>query len=156
MNRLATAAICALMGTTTAFAQLKGEKAVGVQMNFGTETSVGIGTRFQYHFSKDFRVEPEFDYFFKHDGVKTWDLGLNAHYLFHLQNVNVYPLLGVGYAHHTLAGTGLNDGSFQGKIGAGAEMKIATQWKVYAEPKFQFMEDANQFLFTVGIAYCFF
>ena len=48
-----------------------------------------------------------------------------------------------------------SDGSFQAKVGAGAEFRFFPNAKLIIEPKYQFNDFKNQFIFTAGFAYCF-
>lgn len=143
-----------LVSLSAAFAQRQGDQALGVHLNFATETSTGLGVRYEYTFIDNIRVLPEFNYYFKHDHASFWDVGANFQYLITFENAYVYPLVGIGYGSAKPEG-GSSSGSFQGKVGAGVEVKITPEWKLYAEPKFQFVEHNNQFMFSVGAAYIF-
>ena len=53
------------LGVGSVFAQ-KGEKAVGVNLGYGTEISnLGIGAKFQYGITDAIRTEASFNYFLK-------------------------------------------------------------------------------------------
>ena len=57
-------AIVLVASVCSAMAQ-KGEKAVGLQLNYGTQIeSMGIGAKFQYGITNAIRLEPSFNYFF--------------------------------------------------------------------------------------------
>lgn len=88
------------LGMGSACAQ-KGEKAVGVNLGYGTEISnLGIGAKFQYGITDAIRTEASFNYFLKKDGASMWDVNVNAHYLFPIvDRFKVYPLLGLTYAN---------------------------------------------------------
>ena len=87
--------------TLSVFAQ-KDAKSVNFNLNYGTEAeSIGIGGQFTYNFSERFRVAPDFTYFFENNNVSTWNLNLNAHYLFPLNDskITLYPIAGLILAH---------------------------------------------------------
>ena len=162
MKKIALLLVCLIAGITTSFAQRAGDTSVGLNLNYASETSFGIGGRLQYNFTDNIRIEPEFNYYFKHDYCSFWDLGANFSYLFPVaSDVVVYPLAGFGYMHGKadLDGDILNadasDGSFQAKLGAGVEFKLLPTTKLIIEPKYQFNDFENQFIITAGVAYCF-
>lgn len=79
----------------------KGDKSVGVNLSYGTEISnLGIGVKGNYGLTDNIRVEAGFDYFLEKDGMKFWDINVNAHYLFPLSDkLKVYPLAGISFSH---------------------------------------------------------
>ncbi len=61
--------VCAAVMSLSASAQA-GDKAVGAQLVFGSETnSFGLGVKGQYYFTDQLRGEASVDYFFKNKGV---------------------------------------------------------------------------------------
>ena len=160
MKKLALFLICLAVGITTSFAQRAGDSSLGLNLNYASETSFGLGARYQYNLTDNVRIEPEFNYYFKHDYCSYWDLGANVSYLFSVaSDVTIYPLVGLGYMHGKFQPGGevpdYSDGSFQAKIGAGVEFKLLPTTKLIIEPKYQFNDFENQFIITAGIAYCF-
>lgn len=140
----------------------QGQSAVGVYLNYGNDTNLGLGVKYRYSFNDNWRLEPAFNYYFKHDYVSLWDLGANVHYLFHpVEKINVYPLAGLHYANATahLKDLGLGDNESDGKIGvdlgAGADFKVASSLSIGVEAKYQIIEDFNQFVISAGITYSF-
>lgn len=167
----------------TAFAQ-KGDKAVGVNLGYGTEISnLGIGAKFQYGITDAIRAEASFDYFLKKDGLKMWDVNINAHYLFPIvDKFKVYPLIGLTYSNWNIGsmdiyawsddngneewdeGEERYDGEYEGSsstgkfgvnLGAGIEYSITNRLNVNFEVKYQLISDFNQAVFGFGIAYKF-
>lgn len=57
----------------------QGQSAVGVYLNYGNDTNLGLGVKYRYSFNDNWRLEPAFNYYFKHDYVSLWDLGANVH-----------------------------------------------------------------------------
>lgn len=183
MKKLLLTLVVALVGVG-ASAQVKGEKAVGVNLSYGTEISnLGIGVKGQYNFTDAIRGEASFDYFLEKDGMKMWDINVNAHYLFPLADkIKVYPLVGLTYTNWSgngdsgwyiddpdimedmedmgyetegsAEGSG-SEGKFGVNLGAGISYDINEKWAVNFEAKYQLISDLNQAVFGVGVAYKF-
>lgn len=100
MKKLFMVAIILMVGVGAAMAQ-KDVKAVGLNLNYGSKPkNVGIGAKFQYGITDAIRIEPSFNYYLEKDGFGLWDVNANFHYLFNVaEKVNVYPLVGIGYAN---------------------------------------------------------
>lgn len=90
-----------------ASAQEKGDMAAGLNIGVAPSlesgasvTNFGIGAKFQYNVTTPIRLEAAFDYGFKNKGVDVMTIGINGHYIFNVgSKFNVYPLIGLGYAH---------------------------------------------------------
>ena len=152
MKKLTLLIVCLIAGMATAAAQSQGDKALGLNLNYASETSFGLGGKFQYNLTNHVRIEPEFNYYFKHDHVSFWDLGVNFHYLFPVAaDVAIYPAVGLGYANAKahFDEYSASDGKFQAKFGVGADFKLDI------EPKYQLVDGFDQFIINVGLAYCF-
>ena len=155
--------VCAAVMSLSASAQA-GDKALGAQLVFGSETnSFGLGVKGQYYFTDQLRGEASVDYFFKNKGVSMWDINANVHYLFDVADkFKVYPLAGLGYTNWsykleydnvTLAkGT---DGRLAVNLGGGAEYELTKDLSVNAELKYQIINNYNQLVLGVGVAYKF-
>lgn len=154
---------CAAVMSLSASAQA-GDKALGAQLVFGSETNgIGLGVKGQYYFTDQLRGEASVDYFFKNKGVSMWDINANVHYLFDVADkFKVYPLAGLGYTNWsykleydnvTLAkGT---DGRLAVNLGGGAEYALTDNVSVNAEAKWQIVNNYNQLVLGVGVAYKF-
>ena len=142
-----------------------GDKAVGAQLVFGSETnSIGVGVKGQYYFTDQIRGEASFDYFLKNKGISMWDINANVHYLFDVANkVKVYPLAGLGYTnwsykyeypgHSVIEGS---DGRLAINLGGGAEYELTKDLSVNAEMKYQIVSNNySQLVLGVGVAYKF-
>lgn len=155
--------VCAAVMSLSASAQA-GDKALGAQLVFGSETnSIGVGVKGQYYFTDQIRGEGSFDYFLKNKGISMWDINANVHYLFDVADkFKVYPLAGLGYTNWsykleydnvTLAkGT---DGRLAVNLGGGAEYELTKDLSVNAELKYQIINNYNQLVLGVGVAYKF-
>ena len=156
--------VCAAVMSLSASAQA-GDKAVGAQLVFGSETnSIGVGVKGQYYFTDQLRGEGSFDYFLKNKGISMWDINANVHYLFDVANkVKVYPLAGLGYTnwsykyeypgHSVIEGS---DGRLAINLGGGAEYELTKDLSVNAELKYQIVSNNySQLVLGVGVAYKF-
>ena len=144
-----------------AFAQ-KGIQAAGVHLSYGTEIeSFGIGLKYQYNITDNIRLEPSMNYFFENNGIDQFDINANAHYLFPMaSNVRIYPLAGLTFARWSfpqlIGGKFSNDATRLGiNIGGGAEMDITDKLMLNFELKYQLVNDFDQAIFNLGIAYMF-
>ena len=141
-----------------------GDKAVGAQLVFGSETnSIGVGVKGQYYFTDQIRGEASFDYFLKNKGISMWDINANVHYLFDVANkVKVYPLAGLGYTNwsykYEYANLPVVEGS-DGRLAiilvGGAEYALTDNVSVNAEAKWQIVNNYSQLVLGVGVAYKF-
>ena len=148
-----------IMGNT--FAQI-GIQAAGVHLSYGTEIeSFGIGLKYKYNITDNIRLEPSMNYFFENNGIDQFDINANAHYLFPMaSNVRVYPLAGLTFARWSfpqlIGGKFSNDATRLGiNIGGGAEMDITDKLMLNFELKYQLVNDFDQAIFNLGIAYMF-
>lgn len=114
MKKLILTLVVALVSACS-FAQVKGDKAVGVNLSYGTEISnLGIGVKGQYNFTDNIRGEASFDYFLEKDGLKMWDINVNAHYLFPITDkIKVYPLVGLTYANFSVGSDGGDNSAWE-------------------------------------------
>lgn len=148
------------------FAQ-KGEKAVGINLNYGTTAgSVGLGAKFQYGITDNIRIEPSLTYYFGDTGML--DITANVHYLFDIApKLKVYPLAGIGFdlcRYETLKQEGLGHYStgkktascFKFDLGGGIEYDIAKNITLGLELKYDIITDGySQFVAIIGAKYKF-
>ena len=163
--------VCAAVMSLSASAQA-GDKALGAQLVFGSETnSIGLGVKGQYYFTDQLRGEASVDYFFKNKGVSMWDINANVHYLFDVANkVKVYPLAGLGYTNWSYTNDVIvieengnkrttefkgSNGRLAVNLGGGAEYALTDNVSVNAEAKWQIVNNYNQLVLGVGVAYKF-
>ncbi len=150
--------MCVALFSIGAFAQEKGEMAVGGSLNFNTDASMlGIGARYQYFLIDNLRADGEFTYYLKKDGVTSWTILASANYLFNVaDNIDVYPIAGLGYAHSSfdygiISGSGSD---FIGQIGAGAQYFFTDNIGANFDAKYQF-GSGGAFVLAAGIIYKF-
>jgi outer membrane protein X len=165
--------LCIALFSVGAFAQEKGEMAVGGSLNFNTKASMfGIGARYQYFIIDNLRGDGEFTYYFKKDGVSMFTILASANYLFNITDqFAVYPLAGLGVGiskvnvepqevHIPGVGTIKSDGvsgtnsDFIGQFGAGAQYFFTDKFGVNCEAKYQF-GSGGTFVLAAGVLYKF-
>lgn len=155
MKKLVLVSIVALMGIFTMNAA-QGEKAFGAQFNYASKHSmVGLGLNFNYEFINNVRVEPEFIYYFKNEGLNAFNVNLNFNYLIRTSSrFAIYPLAGFSYARITPEiGDGVN--RFGANVGVGVEYNINNRFAFYIEERFQILKDMNQSVTGLGVKYKF-
>ncbi|WP_297328842.1 porin family protein [uncultured Bacteroides sp.] len=162
MKKILVLLVCLCACFATSYAQ-KGESALGLNLNYGNDTKIGMGVKYRYGLTDQLRLEPAFNYYFKHDYVSMWDLGANLHYLFPVaKQISVYPLAGIGYAQAKGYVSDIVDGAddvTEGKIainlGAGVDFKVASNTVIDLELKYQIIDSYNQLVLSAGVAFTF-
>lgn len=163
--------LCIALISVGAFAQ-KGEKAAGINLNFGTTaSSVGLGAKFQYGITDAIRIEPSLTYYFGGSGM--FDLSANAHYLFNVApKINVYPLAGIGFdmcryetieevntgdSYYTdYETTHETDACFKFNFGGGVEYDVIDNIAVGLELRYEVITGGySQFVVGLGAKYKF-
>lgn len=155
MKKIILVSIIAMLGIFTMNAA-QGEKAFGAQFNYASKHSmVGLGLNFHYEFINNVRVEPEFIYYFKSDGIDAYNLNLNFNYLIRTsRSFAIYPLAGFSYARISPEiGDGVN--RFGANVGLGANYTINNHFAFYVEQRFQILKDMNQSVTGLGVKYSF-
>ena len=161
MKKLLLVACLILVGATSAMALEKGDKALGINLMYGTDIeSMGVGGKVQYVFHEHWRGEGSFNYFFKHHGRSQWDLNLTAHYLVNLgEKFRVYPLAGPTIVNATYDGyAGDMDGSitkFGVNLGGGIEYDLSDNFTVGFEARYSIVSKIDQAVFGIGATYHF-
>ena len=159
--------LCSALISVGAFAQ-KGEKAVGVNLNFGTTaSSVGLEAKFQYGITDAIRIEPSLTYYFGNTGML--DVAVNAHYLFNIvPKINLYPLAGLGFdacRYEVLVGNSYDswdidkktDAAFKFDFGGGAEYEITDNIAAGLELRYEIISGGfSQFVVGLGATYKFY
>ena len=182
---------CAALIGLCASAQEKGDMAAGLNLGVApclesgaSVTNFGIGAKFQYNVTNPIRLEAAFDYGFKNKGVDVMTIGVNAHYIFKVANkFNIYPLVGVGYAHCKATASGIPDldendwggisnwktdiddygtkeesgsaNKFFFNVGVGGQYDLNDKLAVNLEIKYQYIKNFNRLPMSLGVAYKF-
>ncbi len=171
MKRILTIFSVLAFGVGSVFAQ-KGEMAVGANINYGTEGSIGFGAKYQYNILDALRIEPSFDYYVGEHSINMFDINVNAHYLFDVvDKVKVYPLFGLGFTSWGASGDFAGDGAMGEymevsssssrlnkiavNVGVGGEYLLSEKIAINLEMKYQIISNFNQFVIGVGVAYKF-
>lgn len=145
-----------ILGFATATYAQKGDVVMGIQLNNASEINqMGLGVKIQCFVSDAIRIEPSFNYFFKKATVDTWDVNLNAHYVFNVTDkFHLYPLVGLVFSRWTITDTG-NFNRFGANVGAGAEYYFTEKIGMIGEVKYQLVKDVSQCVFSLGVNYKF-
>ena len=145
---------CMMLFSTAMFAE-QGDTFVGAGLSYGIHSdykNFGIGVKGQYEIFDNFRADAQVDHFFMHDGVSLSDVNVNLQYAFGEDNLRYYPLVGVALVGHSYNSFGfLSEAKVGFNIGAGAELPVNDNWKIFFEAKYQAVEDWGRFIPTLGV-----
>lgn len=154
-----------LLSVGSVAAAVRGEKSVGLKAGYCTRNESAVaGAYFQYAFSSHFRLSPNIDYVFRHEGSDAFIFGLTAQFPIGItgSRFDMYPLAGVSYSiwNYQSHGEASDDVStrvnrFGLDFGMGVEYKFASALKIFAQGKFNLVKDYNSGIFVVGIGYVF-
>lgn len=142
--------------TILTYGQQKGDKAVGGNILYGfDENNIGIAGKYQWNITDAFRLEPSASYYPQKSNIKMWDMNVNLHYLFKMnEKFNLYPLGGL-----TLFGVKPknldSESEFGVNLGGGAEYKLTENISVGAEMKYQILSDWGRAVLSIGMTYRF-
>ena len=137
----------------------QGDVSAAAQFVYASKHSMaGLGAQLQYEFATNWRVAPEFIYFFKDDGLSALNANLNVHYVIPTSNsVAIYPLVGFSYGHYmadAIGGT-ISEDHCGANVGMGAQYRIKDRLHFFTEERFQIMKDFNQSVTVLGLKYTF-
>lgn len=160
MKKVYLLLVCLCVCVMSASAQ-QGDQKIGAQFLYGNETNVGLGLKYRYNITDRVRVEPAFDYFFKHDHVSAWDLMANFHYLFPVADqFKLYPVAGLGYfrakGHGSdFGGENHSDGRLAVNLGGGVDLKVSSNLTLDLQLKYQINDLADQLVLSIGASFAF-
>jgi outer membrane protein X len=161
-RKAAIAAIAVLTMSAAVQAQEKGDKAVGGNLVLGSGdhlTNVGIGPKFQYNVTNPLRLEGSFTYFLKKDYTTMWDLSVNGHWLFPIDDqITLYPLAGLGilnYGYDFDRGLSDSQSDIALNLGGGIVYKLTDKLILNAELKYKISDQWDRLLLSAGLAYKF-
>ena len=116
-----------------------GDWAIGLNINQGTPNpvfNVGVGGKVQFYASRAFRLEADFNAFFKRKGVNYWDTNLNAHYVIYMKKrFSLFPILGASLQYGRYLDHGL---AFGGNAGVGLQYDITNNLYTTLESYYKF------------------
>lgn len=118
----------------------------------------GLGAQVQFEPISNWRIAPEFIYFFKNDGKSALNANLNVHYVIPTSSVfALYPLVGFTYGHYKADGLlgDVTDDRCGANVGLGAQYRIQDRLHFFTEQRFQIMKDFNQSVTVLGLKYTF-
>ena len=151
-------AIVAIAASFSTYAE-QGDVSGAAQFVYASKQSnAGLGLQIQYEPITNWRLAPEFIYFFKNEGVSGLNANLNIHYVIPTSTTfAIYPLVGFSYGHYTwdtLAGN-YSDDRCGANVGMGAQYQIKERLYFFSEERFQIMKDFNQSVTVLGLKYTF-
>ena len=156
MKKYIIMAIVAIAATFSAYAE-QGDVSGAAQFVYASKHSMaGLGAQLQYEFATNWRVAPEFIYFFKDDGLSALNVNMNVHYIIPTSSTfAVYPLVGFTYAHYMPDGPADGIDRCGANVGMGAQYQIKERLYFFSEERFQIMKDFNQSVTVLGLKYAF-
>lgn len=152
---IALLTICAALGARAE----KGDISAAGQFAYASKNSMaGLGLQVQYEPITNWRIAPEFIYFFENDGLGATNVNVNIHYIIPTSAMfAIYPLAGFSWANFS-ADAGivhLTENRCGANIGLGAQYQIKEHLHFFTEERFQIMNDNNQSVTVLGLKYTF-
>jgi len=150
--------IVALASILNVHAEQKDVSAAAQFVYASKHSMAGLGAQLQFEPINNWRVAPEFIYFFKNNGKSALNANLNFHYVIPTSSsFAIYPLVGFTYAHYKYDDK-LVSGSTDrcgANVGMGAQYQIKDGLHLFTETRFQIMKDYNQSVTLLGLKYTF-
>jgi outer membrane protein X len=153
--------LLALVALATAFGASAeaGDVSIGGQFAYASKNSMaGLGAQVQYEPITNWRIAPEFIYYFENDEMSAFNVNVNIHYIIPTSaTFAIYPMAGFTYAnfrfdnhvgHENYDRCGAN-------IGMGAQYQIKEHLHFFTEERFQILKDWNQSVTCLGLKYTF-
>ena len=156
MKKYILMAIIAIAATFNSYAE-QGDVAATAQFVYASKHSMaGLGAQLQYEFATNWRVAPEFIYYFKDDGLSALNVNLNLHYIIPTSHsFAIYPMVGFTYAHYMPDGPGKDIDRCGANVGVGAQYQIKENLFFFSEERVHIMKDFNQSVTVLGFKYKF-
>ena len=153
--------LLALVALATAFGASAeaGDISVGGQFAYASRNSMaGLGAQVQYEPITNWRIAPEFIYYFKNDDKSAFNVNVNIHYIIPTsETFAIYPMAGFTYANFRFDELG-GDATYDrcgANIGMGAQYQIKEHLHFFTEERFQILKDWNQSVTCLGLKYTF-
>jgi outer membrane protein X len=133
-----------------------GDMALAVKFDYASKYSQpGLGFEYQLSVVDNVRLAPEFNYYFKNDGVSTWDMNFNVQYVIYpFSNFSIYPFAGFSYTSWDYDYAD-NVNKAGANIGCGAEYRISPKVSFITEERFLLISDRNQSITSFGLKFRF-
>ena len=156
MKKYILMAIVAIVATVNVHAE-QGDISAGAQFVYASKHSMaGLGAQVQFEPITNWRIAPEFIYFFKDEGLSALNVNLNVHYVIPTSaTFAVYPLVGFTFAHYMPDGPADDVDRCGANVGLGAQYRIKDNLQFFSEERFQIMKDFNQSVTVLGLKYTF-
>jgi outer membrane protein X len=153
--------LLALVALATAFGASAeaGDFSIGGQFAYASKNSMaGLGAQLQYEPITNWRIAPEFIYYFENDNLSAFNVNVNIHYVIPTSaTFAIYPLAGFTYANFRaeVMGVSDNEGRCGANIGMGAQYQIKEHLHFFTEERFQILKNWNQSVTCLGLKYTF-
>ena len=153
--------LLALVALATAFGASAeaGDVSIGGQFAYASKNSMaGLGAQVQYEPITNWRIAPEFIYYFENDEMSAFNVNVNIHYIIPTSaTFAIYPLAGFTYANFRaeVMGVSDNEGRCGANIGMGAQYQIKEHLHFFTEERFQILKNWNQSVTCLGLKYTF-
>ena len=156
MKKILFIAVMALTFVTGARAEAN-DFSIGAQFSWASKHSLaGLGAQLQYEVVNHLRLAPEFNYYFKNDGISACNANVNLQYVIPTStSFAIYPLAGFAYSHYEVEGPADGVDRCGANVGLGSEYRIKDNLHFYVEERFQIIEDFNQSVTFFGLKYTF-
>lgn len=136
-----------------------GDVSIAGQVGFASRHAMfGIGGQLQFEPVRNFRIAPEFIYYFENDHVNAYNVNVNLHYTIRTSSVvMVYPLAGFSYSHFNNKNALWEESTdrYGANIGCGVEYHIQSNLAFFSEQRFQVLKNNNQSVTLLGVKYTF-
>ncbi len=153
--------LIAILALATAFGAKAeaGDISIGGQFAYASKRSMaGLGLQVQIEPVTNWRIAPEFIYYFKNDGISAYNANLNIHYVIPTSaSFAIFPLAGFSYSHFSfdnLLGN-RSAGHCGANVGMGVQYRIKEHLHFFTEQRFQILKDWNQSVTLLGLKYTF-
>lgn len=154
MKKYIFMAIVAIAAVFNAYAE-QGDVSLGAQFVYASKHSMaGLGAQLQYEPITNWRIAPEFIYYFKNDHWSGLNANVNIHYIIPTSSTfAIYPLVGFTYGNYKAHEVSFN--RCGANIGLGAQYRINERLHFFTEERFQIIKDFNQSVTALGLKYTF-
>ena len=153
--------LLALVALATAFGASAeaGDVSIGGQFAYASKNSMaGLGAQVQYEPITNWRIAPEFIYYFENDEMSAFNVNVNIHYIIPTSaTFAIYPMAGFTYANFRFDNHGGHENYDRcgANIGMGAQYQIKEHLHFFTEERFQILKDWNQSVTCLGLKYTF-